>query len=453
MIQGRIARPRANAGCFFSINQNDMKRTHIIALLAAAFFSSHAFAVVGTALKGGVMVSDTEYQGGETTKVDLYISAEGETDCSNITVYGHYGQQPETFSSVWVGMLGGMVKQIYGVYSSSGDTNRISTSILIRDNSVVKGNVVGIEISGGNIISGPNVSITGSVIEGEIIGGKTSSGKSETSFVVVSGGEAKGITGGATEKGNADLNTVVVSDNCSIDGNLIGGKSTDGSATKNAVTVCGAVIGGNLIIAQAGGKGVASKNNLTLAGQGGTAEDEEGGSITIKGNILVSGGVSEKSSGNSIDIYGTDITAGAVMGIQILNFHIVKGQLDSAVPMLTLTSEDQALDLTNFLSCNATTIQDYSLNFDAVEAMDWQPGQSVTLVSSALELKVNPELLSKEYDIKIHGKDTVTATATLELSEDGKQLLLVRYGNVPEPTTGTLSLLALAALAARRRGK
>jgi hypothetical protein len=43
--------------------------------------------------------------------------------------------------------------------------------------------------------------------------------------------------------------------------------------------------------------------------------------------------------------------------------------------------------------------------------------------------------------------------AALALSEDGKSDVLSGSMVIPEPTTATLSLLALAALAARRRRK
>ena len=103
------------------------------------------------------------------------------------------------------------------------------------------------------------------------------------------------------------------------------------------------------------------------------------------------------------------------------------------------------------------------LSFDAVEALDWKPGQSITLLSNESELVYFDDVLNKEYDIKLQGTELQVATARLVLSEDNTQLKLVYLSggattplvpsNIPEPTTGTLSLLALAGLASRRRRK
>lgn len=97
-------------------------------------------------------------------------------------------------------------------------------------------------------------------------------------------------------------------------------------------------------------------------------------------------------------------------------------------------------------------------SFDAVEGMEWEPGDSVTLVEAQKGMSIAQEVLAKEYNIYQNGdpQKTVMATAKLAIEQgqgDTQYLKLTVQGSVPEPTTGTLSLLALAGLAARRRKK
>ena len=79
-------------------------------------------------------------------------------------------------------------------------------------------------------------------------------------------------------------------------------------------------------------------------------------------------------------------------------------------------------------------------------------------MSSALGIKIDESLLNKEYNIYQYGdpsKDApileARAQLVLEQGQGNTQFLKLLVPKTPEPTTGTLSLLALAALAARRR--
>ena len=97
---------------------------------------------------------------------------------------------------------------------------------------------------------------------------------------------------------------------------------------------------------------------------------------------------------------------------------------------------------------------DFEFSFDAVESMNWKPGDSVTLVSAQSIFALHPEELDKEYNIYQYGdpeKINAIATGKLELNQDKTLLKLVVTSTIPEPATGTLSLLALAGLCIRRR--
>ncbi len=261
-------------------------------------------------------------------------------------------------------------------------------------------------------------------------------GKVTNNSLVMKGGAVNRLWGAATyvRVSVADGNSVVMTGGTVFD-SVVSGYSEYSRASQNAVYLVGK-----------GGK-------ATIRGVEYTGSDA---GIQIKGEVQVGAGAS--STSNALDIYGTDISIGSINTAytQILNFHIAEAQLSlGSTPMITLAKE---LDLTNFLiPTDEAPSPGLALSFDAMDNMKWKPGASVTLVSDALGIKIDDSLLNKEYNIYQNGKpDTVVATAklVLEQGQDTTQFLkLVVPGNVPEPTTGTLSLLALAGLCARRRKK
>ena len=152
------------------------------------------------------------------------------------------------------------------------------------------------------------------------------------------------------------------------------------------------------------------------------------------------------SAGNSLDIYGTGITSSAgLFSLQILNFHIAGALAEADAPMFSLTSTSSALYLTKV-----------TLGFCSDDVQDWSAfdGKSITLVDAGKAITVGEGSLG---DVEIKGADgAVLATASLALGNEGKSMVLSNIKQaspVPEPATGTLSLLALAGLAARRRRK
>ncbi len=214
-------------------------------------------------------------------------------------------------------------------------------------------------------------------------------------------------------------------------------------AAHNTVIVAGGTVEKDII----GGKSEIrdiGQNKVILVGAGakfgeGTSEIC-GSAFSVGGSIMAVTGA-EPTAKEGIDIFGAGITVGGALGgAAEINFHLTSNLLDpGAPPILTMTSKETSLDFGSF-----------ELTFQAAEEMDWKPGQSITLVSSALGLAVPQELLDKEYDIKVTEADTVTAK--LELNQD-RTLLKLTVPAVPEPSTGTLSLLSLAGLCARRRRK
>lgn len=317
-------------------------------------------------------------------------------------------------------------------------------------------------------VSGANVTINEVQEGGEdfsrigVYGGYTIGEQAAASNnkITMTGGQVQSLFG-ALGKTTVSGNTVIMTGGKVT--SLNGGFSTENEALveKNVVivardSVVGYLIGGGLNTVS----GAANDNKIYLVGKGATATiaDAQGNTDTYTGGAIslntVFGGRGPVSAGNSIDIYGTGITAsGLVKDMQILNFHIANLD-DGATPMITLPSR---LDLTNFLvPTEENPSPELALTFDALDSMEWKPGASVTLVNAESGIGINESLLGKEYNIYRNGDPdkTVLGTATLKLEQgEGttKILKLVTNGNVPEPTTGILSLLALAALTARRR--
>ena len=249
--------------------------------------------------------------------------------------------------------------------------------------------------------------------------------------LVMKGGAVNRLWGAATyaRVSVADGNSVVMTGGTVFD-SVVSGYSEYNRASQNAVYLVGK-----------GGK-------ATIRGVEYTGSDA---GIQIKGEVQVGAGAS--STSNALDIYGTDISIGSINTAytQILNFHIADARLTSEyAPMITLTNAP--LDLTGFLiptDDNPTPAQ--AITFDALGSLEYKPGTSVTLASDALGITIDESLLNKEYNIYSHGHpETIVGTGKIELEQNNTVLKLTVQG-VPEPATGTLGLLALAALAARRR--
>lgn len=140
-------------------------------------------------------------------------------------------------------------------------------------------------------------------------------------------------------------------------------------------------------------------------------------------------------------MYGTNIVTERMYGMQILNFHIMEGLAnfeEAAMVSITGTVGSDRLDLTSV-----------QLGFYGESVEDWSAfaGKSVTLVEAAQEILGVDS--GTQVDIMIG--DRVVGAAALVLGSGNKTLSLENIVFVPEPATGTLGLLALAALAARRR--
>ena len=366
------------------------------------------------------------------------------------------------------------LKNVVGGYATN-ETSAYDNLVTMSGGKVTE-LLAGGYVRNGGIAQGNSVVMTGGEMSGQIAGGYAFGNGYVNNNTVDIGGDSRAVQvyGGITQNGLADGNTVTLSGG-NISRDLVGGYSLNGDVGGNTAivtggsveNVCGAaflnsreikgnkvlISGGNVgaaraysqhstqvkfvdnVIIMSGGTAgslqLAERIHLAGAGFDGTIEGVE----HIVGRALECGTV---GSCDSIDIYGAQISGARLTARVALNFHLMNGLLTEAAPMVTL---GDTLNLS----------RDLTLSFDALDSMEWKPGDSVTLVSDALGITIDESLLNKEYNIYSHGHpETIVGTGKLELNQNNTVLKLTVQG-VPEPATGTLGLLALAALAARRR--
>ena len=286
-------------------------------------------------------------------------------------------------------------------------------------------------------VSGANVTINeeqegGEDFSGSRVYGGFTEGEQATASnnsVTMTGGQVATVEGGYSTSGDATYNTVTVSGG-QVD-EVYGGYSYFGNANNNSVTITGGQVDVETVYGGMG-KEAANGNTVVLS------------SCTVNGYVFAA-----KADGtctdNAIEIYGTGTTAKYIGGMQLLNFHIADGVLFSQKAMVNLTSTSNGEGL------NLTEVE---LGFNAADVQDWgkYEGKSITLVTAAQSITIDAGSLGKVAITDANGATVATATLGLGGSENVLSLSNIKgVTPVPEPGTGILGLLALAALCARRR--
>ena len=289
-----------------------------------------------------------------------------------------------------------------------------------------------------------------------IWGGYTEGDESDANYntVTMTGGQVHDIIVGDSSwgYGDASYNTLVVTGGVADNDVYVG--EAGGTSIGNVAIVTGGSLN-SLAVGIAYGEGYTTANNkLHLVGEGAEAEIEDaqgnaakytGGSISL-GDVAVAeydwGATAEN---NSIDIYGAGIEATGLSGFDQLNFHIVDGLTTTGTPMVSVAGE---LDLSQ-LTAPINLLGDAVTDWNAFE------GKEITLASATdgFNLPITTTL-DENYNI-LDASGAIVATATLRVEGYAtcpQRLVMSNIqSNVPEPTTGTLSLLALAGLCIRRR--
>ena len=352
-------------------------------------------------------------------------------------------------------------------------------------------NVVGGSVNGAGNIDSVLIALNSGTIDGNIYGGSNNDdGKTDNAGVqaidnavvgkadiIINGGEVTGsiIAGGSAGTiGNVE---VVITDG------IIGGDITKGAATRTAdastnVTVIGnkASIGGSI-----------EADTVTLrdieASDSSTGFDKYSNTITAKKLVLSNVQTAIQASINVEEIMAGGSDTSIIMGDTAtlesltLDANTTFGAFKAAGARSAETGSETTLTLTTLtvgkgatLNANIVLGANSTLRLEDCLTM----GSTVSLTSD-MTIELSEELLALMYrwepieifssvdELTIDGNNIAPDTITqVSFNIDNKlQNFNVGYSNVgtvsitlvPEPATATLSLLALAALAARRRRK
>lgn len=372
-----------------------MKKTLYLSILAAALLGGQVFAVevIPTKLDGATDTGANTYSGKKVTGSGV------EAKETNVTIYAdNAGNDCASIT-------------VYGGWSTKGAANNNTVTMT---GGLVK------SVYGGkaqNDATGNTVTISNGQVKYTVYGGSGGTDISKNSLIMTGGTVQNSVYGGHSIETGAVVkeNTVIVAGNSELSSNLYCGYSSHGDAKDNKVYLVG--------------KGATA----TIADAKGITSTYTGGNIKLK--TVYAGYGDGTLDNNSIDIYGTGITAsGYVEKMQVLNFHISQNQIGGEDSMLTLTT--YGMKLTNV-----------TIGIHDVDVQAWTPGTTVTLVQAA---KVITGIESGQV-VDIKRDNQVVVQGQLVLSDDNMTLSLSIPGSVPEPTTGTLGLLALAGLCIRRR--
>ena len=407
-----------------------MKKTLFITMLAAALMGGQVFAAYIPTTTDANKVDDGFYVGEHSETADVSRAnvtineeQEGGEDFSQSGVYGGFtgGEQTSAINNS-VTMTGGQVYRVEGGYCWNG------------------------------IAMNNTVTVSGGQVGKEVYGGESFNGNANNNIVTISGGQVNEVNGGKGD--NAYGNTITISGG-QVDGYMYGGSGSE-SANGNTITITGGKV--NNQVCGAWSNVEANGNTVSILGgqvnwdvygaiSNGTANDNTVvlSSCVVDGYVLAAE-ASGTSTNNAIELYGTGISCWGMDYMQLLNFHIADGVLLSQKAMVNLIGND-IYDVLN--------LKGVELGLYGDDVKDWSAfdGKSITLVSSAKKAIKNAT--GSLGDVEIKGKDgELLATATLELANSSKSLVLSNIKGatpVPEPTTGTLGLLALGLLAGRRR--
>ncbi len=296
----------------------------------------------------------------------------------------------------------------FGKYSATGSVSGGDVTIKADPNGEVpySAKVYGGYTNGmdtGDSASNNKVTMTGGEVYNVFGGCGYDSAYGNT--VIMTGGYCNEIWGGYCWQEDVTLsnNVVIISGNAAC-GYAAG--AVEGDATNNSVHLVGK-----------GAVDVAIKD-----GQGVIGHYSGGNGITI--SIIEGTGGRGTTSGNSINIYGTGITAYCVQNMQILTFNITNGQLTGATRgeiMLNLPDPEDLMPL---------NLEGVELQVNDIDVASWTPGTTITLVQSAPGI----EGFTEPQDVEIKRGDEVTATGTLQLSDDATTLVLTNIqGVTPVP--------------------
>ncbi len=295
------------------------------------------------------------------------------------------------------------------------------TDITISDNAQIKANVYGGgSYSGGSsVVKGDTaVTIEGGTVDGTVYGGGVKDTVEGSTKVVLSGGAVTGNVvasgeGSSTVTKNAEV--VIQGENTQVEGTIYG-KSEDAvvyGTTKLSVETAAtaAVADFDSIVIDAAQKEVVFET-VTLSATGTTISVADGSALTL-------GSISNGSESSSLSFSGTGV--------------------------ITLTEDAQSYAEEHGLNF-VVTIDAANTNETEFALLTLQKADGQAFTTS------DPTKIGVTF-VDVNGNTFDSDVTNIEVDAATGQYKVIASVTVPEPTTATLSLLALAGLCARRRRK
>ena len=395
--------------------------------------------------------------GGGTTAGDLTLQVDGGSIGG-----GDYNGQYAAIA----GSYGGGSAQSFTVFINGGTIGNLNNH-----------DIVGGAVNGNGTIDRVKIVLNGGNVK-NIIGGSKTAGTVGSANIIVQGGTVNGNINAGGEQGTVG-NTHVL-----VNGGTITGNITKGSAARNVGAVAAVTIEGNK--ANIGGSITADTVTFRNVEASDSAQgfDKYSNIVTADKVTLdnVSTNMQAQLKAEEIEVLNGSITS-AVLGEQAtltaltLDSNTTFTAWKDNTATAAVTQQESTLTLSKLtvgnnanLNANVVFTADSQLTMGGTLAM----GSTVDL-STGMELTLSESMLTSLYSgntvdifsgvdaLFIDGKEISDGTS---ISADGvfngldeSYSYTINYANgsvslsIPEPTTATLSLLALAGLAARRRRK
>lgn len=389
---------------------------------------------------------------------------------TSATVFGAMGSGKAgriTLEIASTGKVGGASfdGQAASIAGSHGGGAAAEFNVFVNGGSVTN-DIVGGAVNGSGSIGAVHLVVNSGTVEGSLLGGSKTNGTVNAAAITINGGIVKGsiIAGGETGTvGNTDV---------VINGGFIAGDITRGDATRSegaraTVTVAGnkAYIGGNITADEV------ALRNVSASGFS-DGFDRYAGTITAEKLTLDNVQVDLKAtlSVSSIELISSSTSAELDENCRLNTLSLGSGSTFSAHESpLTLTTlkagTGAALNASIAFTAGASLILDGALTMGSDVALvsgmsltlsesmlaDLYGHKTVTLFTGVDKLTLDNADLSDGTTHSINGVfSNLDSGADYTLTYiDG----MVRLAVIPEPATATLNLLALAALATRRRRK
>lgn len=369
----------------------------------------------------------------------------------NIHYYNYDFVPTKSTGDVTVNLTGGQVDRIHGGSYFAGGQNDLRQYITANGGHSAFA-------MGGDVY----VNVRGGKVTGRIHGaGSQEASVDGTVHINISGdAEVHSIWAGARNNLNIanDLPYVGATDVCisggKVDGSVYGGGYRDGGNKTlvkgdTNITLSGGIVTGNVY---AGGQDdiINGNTNVTVLGTGtqvtGTVSGG-GDNSTIAGDRNLNIGTNDTAAACALSIKDFDNLVIAAGSEATLTFSEANSQMTLDNLALLVDSDNESAKLT----LNNIAFDSFTLIIELTDEQISSVGTTFTFSSLSLE---GVNLSDIETDVLfVDSQGNAISTGSENVTYDNNTGSFTVTASIPEPTTATLSLLALAGLAARRRRK